>query len=305
MENRKSLIYIASNGRSGSTLLGLLLHGLNNVWEVGETTVLFFDLIVKQYGCGCGKKLDECDFWASVLKNFQNNIKVIKNVAFFRDSLKGRKIIRLGHLFNIFLKKSPSKRKLLPFCESNYDFFSAVDKNAEHIKNKSIKYIVDNSKDFYRLFYFTKCSNFNIKALHIVKDPRAFVYSVVRHKKINFWTLLIKTIRMSLRYDAENFLIEKVCKSLPKNSVFFLRYEDLVSDPQFYMMKICDWLDIKENFDYSAQNFKNCVNHVVGPNKIEGDIVFQEKWKTNLPKFNKFLVVLITYFFAKRYGYFK
>lgn len=301
MKNRKSLIYIASDGRSGSTLLGLLLNGLNNVWGVGEAYVLFWELISPQFGCGCGKNLKECPFWSPIINDLSNRIDIKKNISLFRDSWRGGRVIRIKDLFEIFfgwLRFDGNGLKY--FCEGNKLFFSMVSNGLGKIKDAD--YLVDNSKDPYRLFWLIKCDCFNIKIIHIMKDPRAFVYSMTK-TNVNFFARIRKTIRMSLRYVIENYLIERVSSKIPAECTLLLRYEDLAVNQRQFLEKICDWLNIDYNTDKVDLN--DVKNHIIGPNTIKGEILLDEKWKSELPKFNKFLVVLITYFFAKRYGYFK
>jgi hypothetical protein len=274
---------------------------LNNIWGIGEVYVLFWELISPQFRCGCGKNLKECPFWKPIITDLSDRIDIKNNISLFRDSWRGGKVIRIKDLFEIFFGWPRFNRKRLKyFCEDNKLFFSVVGKGLEGIKDAD--YLVDNSKDPYRLFWLIKCSYFDIKVIHIMKDPRAFVYSI-SETDVNFFVRFKKTIRMSLRYIIENFLIEKVSSKLPAECTLVLRYEDLVVNQPQSLKKICDWLNI--NYHINEVDLNNVKNHVFGPNTIKGKILLDDKWKTNLSKFNKFLVVLITYFFAKRYGYFK
>ncbi len=59
-KDKFKLIYIASNGRSGSTLLDLLLGTHSNIWILGEFQNLPWELIEPRQTCGCGTAVEHC-----------------------------------------------------------------------------------------------------------------------------------------------------------------------------------------------------------------------------------------------------
>ena len=67
-ENPINLVYIASSGRSGSTLLELILNNFDEVWTVGELNILPWEIKETTQFCGCGQEVKNCGFWSLVTK---------------------------------------------------------------------------------------------------------------------------------------------------------------------------------------------------------------------------------------------
>lgn len=74
----KEIVFIAGLGRSGSTLMDLIVGGLPGYVGVGEV----FQLIrpdthfLDQTGeimCSCGLNMDKCDFWSQVIPRLRSN----------------------------------------------------------------------------------------------------------------------------------------------------------------------------------------------------------------------------------------
>ena len=58
--------YIAGSGRSGSTVLALLLGKLSDFVPIGGLTNLWERGLKRNYLCGCGSHFGECPFWVGV-----------------------------------------------------------------------------------------------------------------------------------------------------------------------------------------------------------------------------------------------
>ena len=61
------VLYIAGPGRSGSTLLDLVLGQVDGVVSIGELRNLWYAGFHGAWPCGCGKPVTECPFWSAVL----------------------------------------------------------------------------------------------------------------------------------------------------------------------------------------------------------------------------------------------
>ncbi|MFB6212830.1 MAG: hypothetical protein ABEI53_03400, partial [Candidatus Magasanikbacteria bacterium] len=135
-EEKTTLIYIASNGRSGSTLLELMLNTLEETWTLGELATLKWELKENQQKCGCGKKISDCNFWQSVSNEM--NKKEIENLSPFRGSHGSRKLLR-KHTYPLLKNKEPSG--------NHKNFCNSVDKLLDLIKKevskKKITHFID------------------------------------------------------------------------------------------------------------------------------------------------------------------
>jgi hypothetical protein len=300
-----NLIYIASTGRSGSTLLEILLGGFDHIWTMGEIYVLPWELQKERGMCGCGKEFAYCRFWAPIISEFKNILELNGYINRFRDNYSTSKFFRCRELINILFRKTISdKPSLSDFCSANRILLSAVKKGGSAYRNKKISYLVDSSKIFYRLFWLLHCESISTKVIHIVKDPRSFVYSKIKTEK-RPWEKLRRTFRMSLRYVIENHLIERIVHNIPKGNTLFVRYEDLAAHPEKKLKEIARWLDLTYQPGAIA-DFRSRQNHGIAGNIMrhctEG-IYLDEKWRQNLGTLLRSLVTLITYFSARKYSY--
>src|SRR5205085_11955382 len=61
------VLLIAGSGRSGSTLLDLLMAGVDGCTAVGELRYLWQRGVVEDRLCGCGERFSACPFWQAVM----------------------------------------------------------------------------------------------------------------------------------------------------------------------------------------------------------------------------------------------
>jgi hypothetical protein len=61
------VLYIAGEGRSGSTILGGLIGEYPGFFHVGELHYLWEKGLSENRLCGCGQKFLTCNFWCEVL----------------------------------------------------------------------------------------------------------------------------------------------------------------------------------------------------------------------------------------------
>src|SRR5437868_14942502 len=107
MENQKlKLVYIASSGRSGSTVLELLLGAHSACWTLGEFHVLPWLLRTNVKPCGCGSAVAQCSFWRPVAEDCSAEL-LDGSIARFRASCWADHTLRFREL--LFLA-SPSPR---------------------------------------------------------------------------------------------------------------------------------------------------------------------------------------------------
>jgi hypothetical protein len=283
----------------------MLLGGFDHIWTMGEIYVLPWELQKERGMCGCGKEFTDCRFWAPIISQFKNILELNGYINRFRDNYSTSKFFRFRELMNILFRKSISdKQSLSDFCSANRILFSAVKKGGSAYRNEKISYLVDSSKIFYRLFWLLHCESISTKVIHIVKDPRSFVYSKIKTEKRR-WEKLRRTFRMSLRYVIENHLIEKIVRNIPRGNTLLVRYEDLAAHPEKKLEEIIRWLDLTYQPD-AITGFRSKQNHGIAGNIMrhctEG-IYLDEKWRQNLGTSLRSLVTVITYFSARKYSY--
>src|SRR5688500_1444385 len=69
MQTKVKILYIASDSRSGSTLLDLMLGQADEIFSVGELRHVWERSYLKNELCGCTRPCGECACWAAVTEH--------------------------------------------------------------------------------------------------------------------------------------------------------------------------------------------------------------------------------------------
>jgi len=294
-----SLIYIASNGRSGSTLLDMILGAHEACWTTGELQVLAHEVQLPTKPCGCGKMVDECGFWKPIMEGCRDLLQD-ESFNLFRERMGAGRVLRWSQLWRImFSMKGEAVRR---YAEVNMRLMEKILTAVRKEKGPQVDHLVDASKDPYRLSALMSSPDINVKAIHLVKDPRAFVYSMT--KNISGRRLLYRSVRMSLRYLVENTIIDIACRALPANRRYLLCYEDLASNPEVSLDRLCDHLGFKRDAE-AVGRFRE-VQHGVSGNLARHEdrpISLDRRWRRDMPRALQVLVYGLAWPQAVRYGY--
>ena len=299
-DSRINLIYIVSNGRSGSTLLDLLLGAHPNMWTLGEFQVLPWELLTPIQTCGCGQSVTDCLFWQNILDRFDKTLKTGTIHRFRRTHGAGR-VLRwseLARLFSGYCRPS-TRTAIRAYGLENALIMREVLKIAKELKE--VNFLVDASKDPYRLWWLLQSDLFSVHVIHLTKDPRAFVYSMTKYNLADYR----KAFRMSLRYIVQNRIIELILRKTTSQRYVQIRYEDPASRPKETMHTIFTRFGISSK-DYNPEDFRKAENHAISGNKMRHDdrgIFLDEMWRRRLPASRQYLIKAITYLTARRYGY--
>lgn len=244
------MIFIIGAPRSGTKLLRGLLNNHSQVY-IPEAETLFLFKLYQQWE----------DFGdLSIKTNFYKLHKYILATPFYSYliDLKEETIVDVdlwfdkcssndyGHVMSNFFRVCAIKKSKIIFGD----------------KTPSYLYPID----------FIRTQFPGAKILHIVRDPRDYVLSV---KKA--WN---KNIFRSA--DKWNYWINTFCKSLAeKNDNLLVKYEDLLTNSESELIRICDFLSIK--FEKSMLSVSNQVENLgdaKGKNRIINDNF--GKWKNKL-----------------------
>ena len=303
--NKIDLIYIASTGRSGSTLLESILGAHSQMATAGEIHVWSRNIIEGgSIPCGCGKPVPECSFWQQMERRVEPLQQPKPQIDFFRDKYNAGKTLRLSRLPEFFLDRQSAslQQQIDIYGQNNQQFFTAFNELIESEKGTKPTWIVDSSKDPYRLLWLLNSGLFNIKVLQVVKDPRAFVYSMskdlLKQNRAGIKVqLLHRTVMKSLSWIVQNSLFKQIAnKYVDSADYIFVPYEKLASAPQQTLREICTTIGC-EYEEQAIANFRNNNMHTIAGNPMrfrEGGIVLDETWKLSLPTKYRKLTEMIT-----------
>lgn len=289
MSERLPLLYILSSGRSGSTLLDLLMGAHPNLWSVGELQILPWELEEHRAPCGCGQHLNVCSFWNGVLKDLgEAGVDLEAGplpLRHFRNAHGFGQVLRKEHLRSLWRGRLTGAQAGLAqsYGQLNRAVLDTVARHAAPLRPGGIEWLVDASKDPYRLAYLAESGQFDLRVVHLVKDPRAFVHSMTRADERLEKS---RVMRFGLRWGVENRLMRRYLEQgLAPEQWRAVRYEDLAGDPAGTLEELFGWLGVDAQFP-AHEAFREADNHAVSGNQMRwqsGGVRLDQKWRKQLP----------------------
>lgn len=236
----KTLVYIASTGYSGSTLLESILGSNARCLNLGEIYKLPYWPI-----CSCGEKVDDCAFWQELGERLHQRADGTSRKL--RDwHVQGRRA-KSGlqkHIHNAFIALggpgslalfSAVSREVRDFrdgCARALDLFDT----AAAMTGASV--VIDSSKDPVYLRHLHALAPERLRVIHLVRDPRAVAHSFVKNFDRDGVTYASEASGQRPSYAegaafwaSRNRNIGLALQRLPAAQQLLLRYEDLCLQP--------------------------------------------------------------------------
>lgn len=276
------LAFIMAASHSGSTLLAMLLGSHPQATTMGDTAGTSHRKD-PNYRCSCGYKVQVCPFW-------QNVIEQLAHRGFDLDVTDFR--TRFEYPENRFINRVLCAEHRGPILETIRDsvlwlstgwrrqFRTIAERNvalAETLtKVTNSRILIDSSKLPRRLKFLLRIPELEVKVIHFVRDGRGVAHTYMQD---NGWSVEKSAIEWCRGIVAAGNLLTR----LDRGRFRQIQYEDLCSDPQAELEKLCIFL----NLDPSRVNlnFRSAGLHVFG-NKMrlssEQAIRLDNKWRTEL-----------------------
>lgn len=279
------VIYIAGYGRSGSTLLELLLGAIPGAFGGGELHGIY-----SLKGCFNSMSPEVSEFWGKVWGCLFKKMPRLEVEGAQRRQLNFESLVSLP-------------RHLCRYRSHDVDCYGEVQaKLFESIREVSTQETVIDSSKSTRLTAFrpvalARYAGQNVKMIHLVRDGRAVLWSQMRgdNKKIESGSC-----DTSLPFALPRTLIGWVfanCSAwiagllLPSGSTIRVRYEDLAKCPAHELKRIGDFLSLDTNAivvmldkaEHIAPGVQFSGNRMrfKGITKIKND----DEWRSRLPFF--------------------
>jgi hypothetical protein len=308
------LVYIASIGRSGSTLLESMLGAHSAIETMGELHIWPHEITHNVRPCSCGEFVETCPFWSEMRRRVDPLAQPEPRLHFFREKHNAGRTLRLPKLaaFRRGFTPSPEVRRAIEtYGENNEGIFRAFISLMQEQQGVTPAWIVDASKDPYRLAWLHHSGRFDIRVVHLVKDPRAFIYSVTKHLSdteagFTLHKRLYYTARQSAAWIAQNALFSRLAaSSFDERTYRLVKYESLATDPEGTFRGVCEFLETPYEAE-AVKNFREGSVHTIAGNPMRYEtrgISLDEKWKTRLPASSRTLASILTAPTKSRYGY--
>ncbi|PZD76616.1 sulfotransferase [Mesonia sp. K7] len=217
-ELKEEIIYIAGYGRSGSTLLDIILSNAKNSFTLGEISNVFNE-----------KENITDNFYATILKN------TLLNLSYSDSQIK--KIRHADQYFYLYNEKYPALWKT---------FLNKINSNQE------IKYFIDSSKTTWQTLFRPlnlKKSGFEVKIIFLKASYSKVWKSTLKgsNKSLQKSTLpRQKNILFAVKSLISKFLIDSLTSCVySKKNVVKINYDDLINKPHETIKRIELKLDIE------------------------------------------------------------
>ena len=281
------LLYIAGSGRSGSTLLDLLLGNHPEVSGLGEVHRLSVNPETRL--CSCQEPIMECAYWRSRIETLCNMRDVLidqwtdrlyttrpkdkslarresANVTEIAAVLGSTGLVKLVSWF------SRDAREQWQAAENSWDLYDVV------ATADNTQVVVDSTKNALRMKLLYMLRPRDSYVIHLVRDGRAVVASAQRRKDIP----IEKAAR---KWRVANRNVELALKTISSNRVHRVRYENLCENTEAELRAICHFIGLE--YDSRMLELKQREYHEIPGNPMlfrdsETQIVKDERWKQQL-----------------------
>ena len=288
-KNIPNILYIASAGHSGSTLLDFLIGSLPHTFSTGELvyfpwqiyrTIQSISSIKNQNICTCGNSFFNCKVWGEVIKMVKNNMDIdmrqnpflfdisIHRSPSYKDNFKiSNKLIRtLYYLFSFQIFGNPINNiyyhHYRQSIHNNWKLF-------RYLYNiTGARYIIDSTKDPIRFKMLHRMHPNNIKLIILIRNVHGVATSGLMRQEHNN---IEKAAKGWLKFY--NNKIIKILKSTENLNYLIIHYEELTKHPEKIIRNIANFLEI-DNFHLIAGNPMRYKNNFT--------IKYDKRWKNHI-----------------------
>jgi hypothetical protein len=250
---------------TGSTLLGMLMANHPACTSIGAATGLTAKVDLDTYLCSCGLLFTECCFWRRIARRteelgypvtvFKTNFWNTHVRVSGRRWLNGIIVSSLGNPSLTAIRDAtvgrtpPVRRRVSEARASTWSLARSV------LEETGRSVFVDTARDHQRPRYLAGAPGLRLKVIHLVRDPRGNVASIMKHTGVD----VVHAARQWRHYNVE---ADRVGRSFPRETWMRLHYEELCSRPQETLDRVARFIGV-EPIPVSDQ-LQPSERHVIG-----------------------------------------
>lgn len=302
---RRTLIYIGGYGRSGSTLLDLMLSSSSELLSLGEIVELPLHHLDQGDRCSCGAVYADCSFWSRVFESFCGDDceKRLRNLHRLSARHEG-----WGGIVRRFSEGSSRTMHATELCRFYESIYQSLGNRIPVESSKTARSCV------MRPYLLQKTCGLRIKLIHITRDPRGVYLSIAKGGNKELESGLIQTVRFRKLRGLSGWALANSAAVLNRlllgdEQYLHLRYEDLVSSPDSSIRRIEEFLgmDLTAARRMFLEPVKITNAHLAGGNRMArtGEVLIRpdRAWEDLLSASRRFLVWLAVFPLAIFFGY--
>lgn len=294
---------VVGTGRSGSTLLALLLDAHPDVATVGEATGPPPQPGDRAATCSCGARLDACAFWTKVRERMAADDEALDPFAWGTRFELGRgwadrALVRSLHNSTLDAVRDAAVlatpgwgRRLRAITRRNDALMTAV------LEVTGARVFLETSKDPRRVVFLRALGDHDLRIIHLVRDPLGYAGSRVKNRDVP----PAQAARHWRRMAAQ---VERLWNQTSPQRRIRLRYEDLCTDTAAQLGRLTDFLGVSAL--PSERAFGAGVEHHIIGNRMRlsaDQVTLDTSWRARLSESEVRDVRRLTRRSAARLGY--
>jgi hypothetical protein len=300
--------YIAGAGRSGTTLLDVMLGELDGFFSAGELRWLWFG-VLNGWRCGCGSRVRDCPVWSAVLDAAfgapsPSDIEEVMHLQ--------QHTVRL-HLLPRLLAQQPGKPMRWTALASYADVMERLYASIAEVTGARV--IVDSSKNAAEAALL-RLLPLDPYMVQLARDPRAVANSMKRQVRMEpmaddtFDQPRHSSVVSAAIWMRKNSAAHLTRLRYESKKARLLLYEDVVARPRELLRELAGWL--REPFAgvefVDARTLRFRGNHTAwgNPSRFRTGTVrlrVDDEWVTRLGRADKLVPTALAAPLLARYGY--
>lgn len=303
------VIFVSGKGRSGSTVLSMVLGELDGVVAGGELRFLWPRGLVANRNCGCGRPFGECPVWSAVIERLSDGDGVpadaVRRITAAHDRIfRWRAVPR-------FLA---GRRAVRGWDELDRWASAASGVYRALAATTGARVVVDSSKWPVDPGMLGLVPGIRPIAVQLVRDPRAVAWSWQRRTAQYDLDVRREMDRFGPWYSSASWLgrnaVVEAATARWHVPRILLRYEDFVDDPSAAVRRIGEvaGVDLDPEGVIAGRSVPRSVNHTLAGNPVrfgEGplELLPDDEWRTRQRRRQQWAVTAVTAPLLRRYGY--
>lgn len=293
------LLYISGAGRSGSSLLDLILGMTRGISSGGEVHRLSID--PDRRLCSCNDRISECRRWESIRKEVERTTgREIANWSAWPVSRQIDGRVAQGKKWRLSLRllaglgwgRSQIGREYQALLTRSWYVYQAI----SSVEGSQV--VIDSTKDPLRLAGLARLRPGEVKAVYLTRDGRGVVSSQVHRGRASWMGGTARWVDRQIRTQA-------VLAGILREDSLTVTYEDVCSEPLREVNRIRKFLGLQE---VSSLSRLDAVSHHLVPGNPAlqggmGRIALDERWRECMSRRDELTFEAIGGLMNRRLGY--
>jgi len=300
------VLYIMGYGRSGSTVLDIVLGNHPDVESVGELINLPRSAWINNEFCACGQRANECQYWVNVKQEW---IKRTGMSDIYAYAALGEALQRQRLRFQGFVQPDCSSHEFQVYAEQTRALYESIRK----VSGKSI--IVDSSKNPLRAFVLSFIPGIDLHLIHLVRDGRGVAWSLkksfTKNEKAGVQIDLKShpIWRSAITWSLANIQSAWVRQQLEEKKSIQVKYEDFIAEPGKILFQIGQLIGLEFDEVVMALDAGDSmkVGHTVAGNRLRMSCAVKlrldEEWKQKMSQIELWQFSAIAGWILRKYRY--